>query len=153
MTGLHNRRFLERYLRSPVERAPVSVATLLVDLDNLKEINDTFGHTAGDAAITAVARALREVTRPQDVVVRLGGDEFLAVIPGQSSASGLRVAERVIDYVSRIRLPEPWQEIAISVSVGVSSSEPHHIPLERLDTALYAAKRTGKGRACLLEVA
>ena len=85
LTGLHNRLFLERFLDSPVSESPVTVTALLVDLDGLKGINDSFGHAAGDAALSAVAGALVDVTRPQDVVVRLGGDEFLVVLPGMDA--------------------------------------------------------------------
>lgn len=147
LTGLHNRRYLDRYLASAVDTAPVRVVAVLVDLDGLKDINDTHGHEVGDAALAAVAHALSEVVRPQDVVVRLGGDEFLAVIPGQSSASGLRVAERMVERVNSVRLPEPWDALHISVSAGVSAVEPNRIDLAGLDRALYSAKRQGKGRA------
>lgn len=150
LTGLHNRRYLDRYLASVVEVAPIQVVAVLVDLDGLKEINDTRGHEVGDAVLAAVAGALREVVRPQDVVVRLGGDEFLAVIPGQSPASGLRVAERMVERVRNLRLPEPHESVEISVSAGVSTAAPNRVDLAGLDEALYAAKRQGKGRASLL---
>lgn len=147
LTGLHNRRYLDRYLASAVESAPIRVVAVLVDLDGLKDINDTHGHEVGDAALAAVAGALREVVRPQDLVVRLGGDEFLAVIPGQSSSSGLRVAERMVERVGCVQLPAPWDSLRLSVSAGVSATEPHRIDLAALDRALYSAKRQGKGRA------
>ncbi len=130
LTGLHNRRYLDRYLASAVESAPIRVVAVLVDLDGLKDINDTHGHEVGDAALAAVAGALREVVRPQDLVVRLGGDEFLAVIPGQSSSSGLRVAERMVERVGCVQLPAPWDSLRLSVSAGVSATEPHRIDKE-----------------------
>lgn len=150
LTGLHNRLFLERFLDSPVSDSPVTVTALLVDLDGLKGINDSLGHSAGDAALTAVAGALVDVTRPQDVVVRLGGDEFLVVLPGLDAQSGVRVGERIVRHLAATHLPAPWEALAVSASVGVAQAEPNRIPLVQLDEALYRVKRSGKGHVCLV---
>jgi diguanylate cyclase (GGDEF)-like protein len=150
LTGLHNRLFLERFLNSPVSDSPVTVTALLVDLDGLKIINDTLGHAAGDAALSAVADALVDVTRPQDVVVRLGGDEFLVVLPGMDASSGVRVGERIVRHLAATRLAPPWEDLSVSASVGVAEAEPNRIPIAQLDEALYRVKRSGKGRVCLV---
>jgi diguanylate cyclase (GGDEF)-like protein len=147
---LHNRLFLERFLDSPVSASPVTVTALLVDLDGLKAINDGFGHAAGDAALTAVADALVEVTRPQDVVVRLGGDEFLVVLPGLDASSGVRVGERIVRHLATTHLSPPWASLSVSASVGVAEAEPNKIPLDLLDQALYQVKRSGKGSVSLV---
>jgi diguanylate cyclase (GGDEF)-like protein len=147
---LHNRLFLERFLDSPVSASPVTVTALLVDLDGLKAINDGFGHAAGDAALTAVADALVEVTRPQDVVVRLGGDEFLVVLPGLDAPSGVRVGERIVRHLATTHLSPPWASLSVSASVGVAEAEPNKIPLALLDEALYQVKRSGKGHVSLV---
>lgn len=150
LTGLHNRLFLERFLDSPVSDSPVTVTALLVDLDGLKGINDSLGHAAGDAALSAVADALVDVTRPQDVVVRLGGDEFLVVLPGLDAQSGVRVGERIVRHLADTHLAPPWDTLEVSASVGVAQAEPNRIPLAKLDEALYRVKRTGKGHVCLV---
>jgi diguanylate cyclase (GGDEF)-like protein len=150
LTGLHNRLFLERFLDSPVSDSPVTVTALLVDLDGLKGINDSLGHSAGDAALSAVADTLVEVTRPQDVVVRMGGDEFLVVLPGLDAASGVRVGERIVRHLASMPLPSPWESLSVSASIGVAEAEPNQIPLAQLDEALYRVKRSGKGHVCLV---
>ena len=150
LTGLHNRLFLERFLDSPVTDSPVTVTALLVDLDGLKGINDSYGHEAGDAALSAVAGALVDVTRPQDVVVRLGGDEFLVVLPGLDAPSGVRVGERIVRHLAATHLAAPWAALSVSASVGVAEAEPNRIPLAKLDEALYRVKRSGKGHVCLV---
>lgn len=145
LTGLHNRRYLDRYLRTPATVAPLCVATLLVDIDGLKGINDVEGHSAGDAAITMVADVLMSETRPQDVVVRLGGDEFIVALPGLDPSAAQAVGERIVSSIGSLRLPAPWDGVTVSVSVGVAMAEPNEIPMESLDSALYHVKRHGKG--------
>jgi diguanylate cyclase (GGDEF)-like protein len=133
-----------------VSDSPVTVTALLVDLDGLKGINDSLGHSAGDAALSAVADALVQVTRPQDVVVRMGGDEFLVVLPGLDATSGVRVGERIVRHLADKNLPSPWETLSVSASVGVAQAEPNRIPLAELDKALYRVKRSGKGQVCLV---
>jgi diguanylate cyclase (GGDEF)-like protein len=150
LTGLHNRHFLERFLGTPVLESPVSLAALLIDLDGLKAINDTHGHAAGDAAIRAAADCIRSQTRDCDLLCRLGGDEFLVLMPGLAAEAGLGVATRVATAISVVAPKPPWESLRLSASIGVAMAEPQHLPMERLDEALYRVKRTGKGRALLL---
>jgi len=147
LTGLHNRHFLERYLGD--DDRPADLLTLLIDVDDLKPLNDTYGHAAGDAVLTAVGNVLRAHSRSGDVIVRWGGDEFLMLVPEVEGAGGLAFAERLAAAVRITRPAAPWAHLSVSVSIGVCTTRRTPLPLERLDAALYEVKRTGKGHAGL----
>jgi diguanylate cyclase (GGDEF)-like protein len=142
LTGLHNRHYLERFLGTAAAGSVLRLCALLVDVDRLKALNDECGHAAGDAALTAVAAVLRESVREDDVVVRWGGDEFLVLLPGAGTDAGRAAAQRVVEGVRRARLPEPWADVPLTVSVGVSPADPTALPLARLDEALV--RRQGR---------
>ncbi len=146
LTGLHNRFYLERFLDGDPAGG---TAVLLVDVDGLKAVNDDLGHLAGDAALATVARALRACSRPGDVLVRWGGDEFLLLLPGADAVTALDVAERLTRAVADAGLPAPWAHRGLSVSVGVCGDSAQRLPMEALDAALHVAKRDGKGRVQL----
>lgn len=149
LTGLHNRVYLERFLHGAGGTANTGV--LLVDLDGLKQINDRLGHRAGDAALAGVAACLRATCRSGDVLIRWGGDEFLLLLPGTDAAGSLRIAERITAAVAAAQMPAPWQDVRLSVSIGVSGDASDPLPLDALDEALSAVKRAGKGRARLVD--
>lgn len=146
LTGLHNRHFLQRWLESGGDEVAPATAALLVDLDRLKSINDTYGHAAGDAAIQVAADCIRASTRSTDVVSRVGGDEFLVLIPGGDAEAGLAAGERIVTALAGRRMPEPWGDLRLSASVGVTVTDAVRIPLDRLDQALYEVKRNGRGQ-------
>jgi diguanylate cyclase (GGDEF)-like protein len=145
LTGLHNRNFLSRFLGGELGSSPVELTALLVDLDRLKAVNDTYGHSAGDAAIVGVAEALRSCARPTDVSCRIGGDEFLLLLPGVGVAEGMEVGSRIVAAVAATTVPEPWSHVTLSVSIGVAQASPAAIPMDALDRALYEVKRSGRG--------
>jgi diguanylate cyclase (GGDEF)-like protein len=145
LTGLHNRHFLTRFLGGELGSSPVEFTALLVDLDRLKTVNDTYGHSAGDAAIVAVAEAIRACARPTDVSCRIGGDEFLLLLPGVGVDEGAQVGSRILAAVAAASPPEPWAHLTLSVSIGVAPASPAAIPMEALDQALYEVKRSGRG--------
>jgi diguanylate cyclase (GGDEF)-like protein len=148
LTGLFNRHYLERFLGA--DDRPADLLLLLVDVDGLKTVNDRHGHAAGDAALQSVARALVSHSRPGDVVVRWGGDEFLLLAPFTAPTAGLAFAERLVQAVAAAEPgPPPWDDLPLSVSIGVCPSLRTVLPLEQLDQALGEVKRTGKGRAVL----
>lgn len=118
LTGLHNRRGFVTFARQVLEiasRQGTAVATLFVDIDDMKAINDRYGHDAGDAAIRAVAQALRQELRSADTVARIGGDEFAALALGLQAAELRSVEQRIR---SRLRRIPAHAEAGVSVSVG-----------------------------------
>jgi diguanylate cyclase (GGDEF)-like protein len=155
VTGLPNRALLGDRLAQEAARARRAeevFAVLLFDLDGFKSVNDTWGHSAGDRVLAAVAERARKCMRASDTVGRLGGDEFLAILPGTGDEGALAVAEKL-----RIVLREPYAldgAVAnIGASIGVSLFPLHGSDPESLqraaDAALYEAKREGKDRARL----
>lgn len=152
MTGLPNRALLADRLELEIARARRSergFALLMFDLDGFKQVNDTWGHAAGDAVLTMVARRSRQSVRASDTVGRMGGDEFLAILPEATREGALQVAEKL-----REALGQPYllggPVAHLGVSVGVSHFGPHGSDAEALqraaDAALYEAKRLGKNR-------
>jgi len=150
LTGLLNRhalapRFAELSVQARVTHQPVCL--MLCDVDNFKAINDGHGHDRGDAVLRDVAYALRKQLRSFELVYRLGGEEFLVVLPGVELAAGMEVAERLraaIEQAAPAGIP-------ITISLGVSAAHSEHVDYDPLfkaaDTALYAAKRAGRNRA------
>ncbi len=156
LTGLPNRRDLERRLGEELdraERASESLGCLMVDVDRFKEVNDRFGHAAGDAVLAEVARALEASLRSFDVVARYGGDEFVALLPGATLEATRHVAEALCDVISTLAVSIGREHtLRLSISVGAVSREPDSLEdaalvLSRADAALLEAKRTGRNRA------
>jgi diguanylate cyclase (GGDEF)-like protein len=146
LTGLYNRHKLNETLKSEVERArrygrPLSL--IMLDLDDLKVVNDTYGHPAGDEVLMQVATAIRNHTRRVDLSARIGGDEFLVLLP----EAGMEVATEVAKRVRKEITSNPFEEVTISISVGVGQwGEEFGTPqgfLHAVDQALYQAKRSG----------
>ncbi len=151
LTGLHNRHYLERFLGSA--DGPAQLLVLLVDVDDLKAVNDGRGHDAGDAVLLAVAQTLRDHTVEGDVIVRWGGDEFLVLIPEAGEADGLQMAEGLADAVRRARPAPPFADLSLSVSIGACWTPRTTLPLPQLDAALYRVKSDGKGHAAMASLA
>jgi diguanylate cyclase (GGDEF)-like protein len=152
LTGLPNRALLSDRLSQEAARARRSGATfavLLFDLDGFKKVNDTWGHAAGDRVLSQVGDRVRRCVRASDTVGRLGGDEFLAILPQTSLEGALGVAEKLREA---LRDPYPLDQAVaqLSTSVGVSLFPEHGNDPEALqraaDAALYRAKRDGKNR-------
>ncbi len=144
MTGAYNRRFLEEQLASLGRRHP-DVGVLAFDLDGFKSINDRYGHAAGDSALRAFVELLRSHLRPPSMIVRLGGDEFVALIPGISLDGAHARAETIVQAVGALRLPSPFEEVRLSVSIGVDRQQPARLDLAAVDAALYRAKSATRG--------
>jgi two-component system cell cycle response regulator len=155
LTGLYNRRYLFAHLDELIERAGgdgIRAALLLFDIDHFKKVNDRHGHAAGDEVLRQIAaRALNSV-RSADLVARLGGEEFVVVMPETDLPIAAAVSERLRAAVAR----QPFivgakaTALSLTVSVGVTASAPagdaRHLMLARADEALYAAKAGGRNR-------
>jgi diguanylate cyclase (GGDEF)-like protein len=152
VTGLPNRALLAELLEREVARARRSergFALLMFDLDGFKQVNDTWGHAAGDKVLALVGSRSRASVRASDIVGRLGGDEFLAILPEATREGALQVAEKL-----RASLGEPYpldaHSARLGASIGVSFFGEHGTDADALqraaDVALYEAKRRGKNR-------
>src|SRR5882672_2990364 len=153
LTGLYNRRFAEQRLAAEVARSerkghPLTVLTL--DLNNFKQINDTHGHPAGDQVLQEFAARLNKVIRGADLAVRLGGDEFLVLLPECTSQQ----LQLVLGRLGSVEVNWHGKEIPITFSVGWKQYEMGERPEDLLasaDEALYAKKRAGKQMQALSE--
>ncbi|MEU4235787.1 EAL domain-containing protein [Actinoplanes sp. NPDC026619] len=151
LTGLANRALINERLAELVtqpSREGRLGAVLLIDLDRFKPINDAYGHEAGDAVLTAVATALRAAVRSGDTAGRLGGDEFAVVLPNLPDRdTAERIAQRVVEA---LRTPVIFGDLVLGVeaSIGVAFHDGSDADalLAHADTAMYAAKRSGRGR-------
>lgn len=150
LTGLRNRSGLEEQLalvQALAERSGRPYALVALDVDNLKEINDAGGHDAGDRALVAVAGAVRETIRASDIGVRVGGDEFLLVLPETRATDALRVAERLREELRGCQAALGGR--AATLSAGVAAWRPGRTSAavaEAADAMLYAAKAGGRDR-------
>jgi len=155
-TGLFNRRRLVEQLGMEVARARrygETFCCLMIDLDNFKQINDTYGHQAGDEILRQTGALLRRSLRVTDFVARYGGEEFTVILPRTHSAGAYRVAEnlRMAFMNHEFALPAARLRLTISIGVACCSTFDHlDAPqvISRADNALYRAKRTGKNKAC-----
>ncbi len=150
LTGLSNHRDLrvraERLIAvAQRERTPISAA--YIDCDNFKQINDRFGHAAGDAVLKAVAHVLSSSTRPADVAARVGGDEFVLVMPTTSREGG-RLAVARIQRALSAAMESIGQHVTFSIGAATFDSPPADVDemLARIDECQYRAKKSGKDR-------
>jgi len=164
LTGLWNYRYLRESLRREVERANRfgrMLAVLVLDLDHFKEVNDTYGHAAGDAVLGEFARRIRIGLREVDVAFRQGGEEFVVLLPETDAYGGAIVAERlgaaVRDRLMSIEARRPGlaDQIPVTVSIGVAVFPEHGAGADQVlaaaDDALYAAKNAGRDTYRLAE--
>lgn len=158
LTGLYNRRALgaslrQEYGRSRRYRSPLSL--LLIDVDELKRVNDVRGHAAGDQVIRGFANVIKMTSRETDIGGRWGGDEFLIIAPSTGGAAALALAERLRCQLTK---QETVGEATATASVGVATFDPGHHPAEDPDTlmqaadaALHRAKAAGRNHVMVAE--
>lgn len=147
LTGLANRTALGAQLARTEPAPDAPVAVLYVDLDGFKQINDEYGHEAGDAVLRAVSGRLSSAVREGDLVARLGGDEFVLLCPGVPADEAVRLAERIITDVA---WPVAYEghDLVVGASIGIAGSTDDAAEglLRSADAAMYEAKRLGRGR-------
>jgi diguanylate cyclase (GGDEF)-like protein len=153
LTGVPNRRRLEEELTRQLavaRRHGTRGALLVMDIDRLKQINDSFGHAAGDRAIRQVATLIGHRLRGADMLARLGGDEFAVMLIGCDAAEGRKVGEHFVRLVGEHPLLIGDEKVELSLSVGVAAFDGREQSIEVLfeaaDRAMYEAKRLGRSR-------
>jgi two-component system, cell cycle response regulator len=154
LTGLNNRRYLEPHLAALLEQAalrgrPISV--MMLDIDHFKHVNDTYGHDAGDQLLKYFSARVKRSVRGADLMCRLGGEEFVVVMPDTNLSTAQIVGERIRAAVAGTPFPleNDAQSISVTVSIGVADSPGDEQPnalLKRADQALYRSKNTGRNR-------
>lgn len=154
LTGLPNRRELEEALpreAARAERTAEPLTMLVLDIDHFKRFNDTYGHEAGDTVLQCFGRLLSETVRGEDLVVRLGGEEFVVLLPNTSAEAGAEHAERIRLRISQLTVEHHGQSLGnISASIGLATFRTHTHDIGQLlglaDAALYKAKSDGRNR-------
>ena len=155
LTGLYNRRYLMTHMTSMVEHArsnskPLSV--LMIDIDHFKPVNDTYGHAAGDEVLRAVAKEIAHSVREFDLTARIGGEEFVVVMPDTPGAAAFAVAERLRQAIAdrQVEVGGAKHPLAVTASIGIATlmgpTESVDGLLARGDEAMYRAKAGGRNR-------
>jgi putative two-component system response regulator len=158
LTGLYNRRHAMMRLEEHwalAERYAHPLSIMVGDIDHFKQINDTYGHAAGDAILQQVAMILRQSTRTTDIVCRIGGEEFLVVCPSETACEAAVCAERCRAAVAGHAFRVGQNTIRVTISIGISAKRPElkqcsHL-LREADEALYNAKRSGRNAISIVE--
>jgi diguanylate cyclase (GGDEF)-like protein len=157
VTGLWNHRVIVERLQNEVERSHrdgTELSMILVDLDHFKQINDTFGHLAGDSALKAAGTIMQNMVRSYDWVGRYGGDEFLLILPGSNTTSARLRAEQLRSAVKSARVVHGDSVVPLTASLGVAAGFPSDSAsmIQAADAALYRAKENGRNCAVVIEV-
>ncbi|MBZ4331602.1 GGDEF domain-containing protein [Corallococcus interemptor] len=155
LTQIYNRRYFDEQLDREVSRSrryERVLSLVMFDLDHFKDVNDTYGHLAGDSVLKQLASTVRTRIRREDVFARYGGEEFALLLPEIHLTGARQLAEKVRKLVERQRFEFDKQVIPVTLSMGVATLEPHHRePAELVRTAdehLFTAKSQGRNRIC-----
>ncbi len=155
LTQVHNKRHFQESIEREFARSKRygnPFALVLFDIDHFKKINDTYGHLAGDEVLRSLGPLLKKRVRTNDIVARVGGEEFAVILPEAGQAGGVALAEKLRTIVAAEQFIYNGIEIPVTVSLGVSAYEAHHENAEAIvslaDEKLYEAKRGGRNRVC-----
>jgi diguanylate cyclase (GGDEF)-like protein len=159
LTGLLNYQRFHEALENEYYRAKryhLSLALILVDVDDFKIVNDTYGHLAGDQVLQKLAEALTQCFRESDQIARYGGEEFAVIMPETPLKGALIAAERLRKSVAGLRMEYEGAKISVTLSIGIASlTEQSDVQktdlIKGADMALYHAKNTGKNRCCIFK--
>ena len=152
LTSLMNRRGMEAAFTAEAARSDrhgTSLCIALIDIDDFKRINDSFGHPAGDAALTHIAKVMRATLRPNDVIARVGGEEFMVLLPNSNEQAAFAALNRLLKAVANNAVVCGAHRITVTFTSSVAArafGEPRAKLEQRLDAALYRAKHSGKNR-------
>ncbi|MFN0118465.1 MAG: GGDEF domain-containing protein [Elusimicrobiota bacterium] len=160
LTGIHNARYLHDQLSIEIESAKryeTPLTCLMLDIDDFKKINDMFGHPAGDIVLTTLSKIIKQCVRRVDIMGRLGGEEFLVIMPHTLPETAFSVAERIRQAVQRWPFDAEGTPIPVTVSIGIGYFPSKEINdkgalLKATDEALYEAKRTGKNKTIVSDL-
>jgi two-component system cell cycle response regulator len=155
LTQIFNRRYFEETLEREISRCNRYgrvMSLVLIDIDHFKQINDTYGHLAGDYILKQIASTIRTKVRREDVFARYGGEEFALLLPEVDPKGALSMAEKARKLVESQHFEFDKQHIAVTISVGVatlaaSQKDPADL-VRHADTKLYEAKTSGRNRVC-----
>jgi diguanylate cyclase (GGDEF)-like protein len=155
LTGLFNRRMFDETLTKKVnnpEMKPVSL--IIIDLDNFKQVNDTFGHQSGDQVLKTFAKILKESCRGHDFVARFGGEEFAIILSHTKAVTAHTIAHRIKNRLAKTIFTFENRQLHLTASIGLATSQEGSINytanlVNQADRALYQAKRTGKNKVCV----
>ncbi|MCR9260817.1 MAG: GGDEF domain-containing protein [Pseudomonadaceae bacterium] len=153
LTRLPNRRSFFRQAHAMLETQTVPASLMVIDADHFKELNDSYGHAVGDRALVAIADILRSSFRHNDLLCRVGGEEFAVLVSGMDADQANILANRVVKKISANPLMEPGAIIEFSVSCGIADTHTsRNLPtlFKAADDAMYMAKQQGRNRVALL---
>ncbi|TAN43456.1 MAG: diguanylate cyclase [Nitrospirae bacterium] len=157
LTGLYNRRYFETFIEKQLalaDRNEQPLSMVLLDIDNFKQFNDTYGHDAGDSALKTVSDAILKNIRLADIGVRYGGEEFMLVLPNTDKSTAFEVAERTRLVIQEMPIHiSAEKDVRITISSGIATyavdADNLELLIAKADNSLYNAKRTGKNKTCL----
>ncbi|HKM29420.1 MAG TPA: GGDEF domain-containing protein, partial [Bacilli bacterium] len=132
-------------------RLSLPIAVLMADIDFFKSVNDTYGHLVGDRVLIQIAQLAKKAVREGDIVIRYGGEEFMAILPGASQTDARQIAERLRRTVEETVIHHGGQEIKVTISIGINSFPENDVTnvnelIDAADKALYKAKETGRNK-------
>ena len=156
LTKIYNRRYLDLYMKKAIplyQRQGHPMTTIICDIDHFKTINDTYGHIVGDMILQKVVKVIKGIIRDSDVFVRIGGEEFILILPNCPLEQGMKLAERIRKAVESTKFTYKEKQIWVTVSLGITEyirGQDLTQLFERADQALYRAKESGRNRIVVI---